>query len=253
MSSTIQIELPEYFMVKHYKTLNRFTSLDEIEQMINTISAITEQSPDSIKTWSIPSVVKVYNGIQELIKGVKPEFYPIVEWNGELWGFRNMSKMSLGEYIDLDMLTKEYEKNINQILALLYRPITKNKLTTANFMVKSTLKALKYDVENVFEYYEIEEYDPSIRQQRAELFDNFPVEIALGSMAFFLDTATMLSSDSQLSSHQTQMKEIQTKMSMMKKNKQRLLNTTAGFIHSKKLATPPSYQSPVINQLQTSM
>jgi hypothetical protein len=190
----------------------------------------------------------VYNAIQTLFKDINPEFYPVIEWEGKLWGFSNMSKMKLGEYIDLDTLIKDPDKNINQILALLYRPVTKNNLTSATFLTKSTLKALKYDVENVFDYYELEEYDPVSRKQRAETFDNFPIEIAMGAMAFFLDTATVLLSDSQLYSLKTQEDLVQIQLKRMSKRKQRLLNITAGFIHSRRLASLKSYPSQAINQ-----
>ena len=244
----IEITIPQYLNLKHYKDTNRLTSLDETEQMVNVISAITNYEAPNVMKWSIPSVINVYNAIQALFKDINPEFYPVIEWEGKLWGFSNMSKMKLGEYIDLDTLIKDPEKNINQILAVLYRPVTKNNLTTATFLTKSTLKALKYEVENVFDYYELEEYDPVLRKQRAESFDNFPIEIAMGAMAFFLDIAAVFLSDSQLYSLKTQEEIIKSKTKTMSKRKQRLLNITAGFIHSKKLANPKSYPLQAIRQ-----
>lgn len=244
----IEITIPQYLNLKHYKATNRLTSLDEIEQMVNVISAITNYEAPEVMKWSIPSVINVYNAIQTLFKDINPEFYPVIEWNGKLWGFSNMSKMKLNAYVDLDNLIKDPDKNINQILAILYRPVTKNNLTSATFLTKSTLKALKYDVENVFDYYELEEYDPSIRKQRASSFDEFPIEIATGAMAFFLDTATVLLSDSQLYSLKTQEEMMKNQMMKMSPRKSRLLNTTVGFIHSRRLATPKSYPSQAINQ-----
>ena len=44
---------------------------------------------------------------------------------------------------------------------------------------------MKYEVENVFDYYEIEEYDTSKRKTESSKFDDFPIDIALGAMAFF--------------------------------------------------------------------
>lgn len=248
MMKEIEITIPQYLNLKHYKATNRLTSLDDTQQMVNVISAITSYEAPDIMKWSIPSVIHVYNAIQTLFKDINPEFYPVIEWEDKLWGFSNMSKMKLGEYIDLDTLIKDPDKNINQILALLYRPVTKNNLTTATFLTKSTLKALRYEVENVFDYYELEEYDPVSRKQRAETFDNFPIEIAMGAMAFFLDTATVLLSDSQLYSLKTQEDMVKIQLTRMSKRKQQLLNITAGFTHSRKLANLKFYPSQEINQ-----
>jgi hypothetical protein len=241
MKQKTQIQISEYLQVKHYKGLSNITSLDETEQMISIISTITEQSPSDIMKWDLPSVIKVYNVIQDIFKNINPEFYPVIEWEGQLWGYSNISKMTLGEYVDLESLCKLPEKNINQILATLYRPIISNDIPSATYVIKSTLKSLKYDVENIFDYYQLEEYDPTARKKRADKFDNFPIEIALGALAFFLDIKTLLLSDSQIYSKYPIMKEIMGEMNKMSKKKQRLLNTMAGFIHSRNWATLRSY------------
>ena len=244
----VQVTIPDYMMLKHWKMLNNISSLEETEQMITTISAFTQIDADEVMTWSLPSVINVYSELQTVLKNTTPEFYPLVEWKGVMYGFSNMSKMSLGEYIDLDTLTKDTTGNINQILALLYRPVTKNNVQSATYITKSTLKALKYDVENVFDYYELEEYDPFARKRRAEEFNDFPIEIALGAIGFFLDIELMLLSDSQISSLEITKQIKDEKMKYKSKMRQRLQNITDGYSHSKILATPPSYQSQEINQ-----
>jgi len=242
------ITIPDFFQVKHYKKLNSMSSLDEMEQMISVVSALTETSIEDIMKWELSSVIDVYNALQNIFKNINPEFYPVVEWNGQLWGFANMSKMKLGEYIDMDSLAKDTEKNINQILSLLYRPITKNDIPSATFIVKSTLKSMKYDVENVFDYYEIEPYDSKIRKQRADSFNEFPVEIALGALGFFLDINTVLLSDFQQYSHKIPHQMILEEMSKMSKVKRRLLSTMAGYLHLKTWLKHPSYKLQEINQ-----
>lgn len=245
----IQIQIPEYLMVKHWKSLSHIHSLDEREQMVTVISALTGYNIDEIMEWNISAVINVYNELNTELKNVNPEFYPLVEWEGQLYGFSNMSKMSLGEFIDVDTLSKDTTKNINEFLALLYRPVTKNNVA-GKYMVKSTLKALKYNVENVFDYYELEKYDPILRKQRAEQFDNFPIEIALGAISFFLGTKATLLNGSETSSQQMMLEQIQKIInSKTSKRKQRLLNITAGYLHSKNWAIPPSYRSQEIKPL----
>jgi hypothetical protein len=244
MNKTKNIKLPEYLMVKHYKTFNVLSSLDETEQMIAVISSITDEAFDDVMTWSLPSIIEVYKRINELMIKNQQTFHPIIEWKGQLYGFRNMSKMTLGEFIDLDTLTKDIDRNLTEILALLYRPVTKNNINSATFILKSTIKALKYDVENVFDYYEIEEYDPDKRKTKASEFDEFPLDIAMGAMAFFLGTKAMLLNDTLLSSHKTQMDKVKKKMG---KVKYRLVNTMVGFTHSMISQKPISYKSQETN------
>lgn len=244
MNETKQITIPEYLMVKHYKTFNILESLDETDQMIAVISSVTGEHVDEVMRWSVTSIIDVYKKITEIISKNDQTFHPIIEWNGQLYGFKNMSKMTLGEYIDLDNLIKDTNRNLTDILALLYRPITRNEVNTGKFIFKSTIKALKYEVENVFDYYDVEEYDTAKRKIKAPEFNNFPLDIALGAMTFFLGTKTMLSSDILLSSHKIQMEQMKKKVG---KKKFRLLSTTAGFLHSTNLQTVPSYRSTETN------
>lgn len=247
----VKVSIPEYFQVKHYKALTTLASLDEVEQMVHTICTITETPQEEVMKWDIGSVVEVYGVINKIIADTKQSFHPIIEWNGQLWGFRNMSKMKFGEYIDLDSLGKDTEKNLTAILAILYRPLTSNKIKDGQFILKSTIKALKYDVENVFDYYDVEEYDPEVRKQRTSEFENFPLEIAMGAMGFFLDTNAMLLTNSQAYSLKQIEEVIKTETKKLSKIKRRYLNTMVGYIHSTNLLRRPSYPSQEINHLPT--
>jgi hypothetical protein len=46
-------------MVKHYKTLNILSSLDETDQMIAVISSVTGEHFDDVMNWSITSIIDV--------------------------------------------------------------------------------------------------------------------------------------------------------------------------------------------------
>jgi hypothetical protein len=247
----IKVSIPDYFQVKHYKALTILSSLDEVEQMVHTICTITELSREEVMKWDVGSVVEVYGVINNMIASTAQAFHPIIEWKGQMYGFRNMSKMNLGEYIDLDNLCKESDKNLTSILAILYRPLTNNKIKDGKFIIKSTIKAMKYDVENVFDYYEVEEYNPEIRKQRTPEFDEFPLDIAMGALGFFLDISAMLLTNSQTYSLKAAETMVQKEMNKLTKTKQRLLNTMVGFTHSTNLLKLRSYPLQETNQLQT--
>jgi hypothetical protein len=203
--------------------------------------------------WDVGSVVEVYGVINNMIASTSQAFHPIIEWKGELYGFKNMSKMNLGEYIDLDNLCKDTEKNLTSILAILYRPLTNNKIKDGKFIIKSTIKAMNYDVENIFDYYEVEDYDPEVRKVRTPEFENFPLDIAMGAMGFFLDTSAMLLTNSQTYSLKPAETMIKEEMKKLTKAKRRLLNTMVGFTHSSNLLRHRSYPLQEINQSQTLM
>lgn len=233
--SKIQVSIPDYFQVKHYKALAILSSLDELDQMIHTISSVCEISKDDILQWDIKSVKEVYEIINNIIGETSQTFYPIIEWNGQLYGFRNMSKMKLGEYIDLENLCKDVDKNLTSILAVLYRPITNNKIKESKFILKSTFKAMKYEVENIFDYYEVEDYNTEIRKQRTPEFENFPLDVAMGGVGFFLQCATTLLTNTEIFFLNPQWKKIQMEKKKMSKIKRRLLHIMAGFMFSTNL------------------
>ena len=161
--------------------------------------------------------------------------------------------MNLGEYIDLDTLSKDSEKNLTSILAILYRPITNNKIKEGQFILKSTIKAMKYEVENIFDYYEVEDYDVGVRKQRTSDFEEFPLDIAMGALGFFLYISAMLLTNSQIYSLKSIEEIVKKEMNKLTKRKRALLNTMAGFTHSTNLLKRKSYQSLETKQLQTLM
>lgn len=247
----LKVSIPEYFQVKHYKALTTLSSLDEIEQMVHTIVSIADVSREEVMKWDISSVIEVYGVINKIIAETNQAFHPVIEWNGQLWGFRNMSKMTLGEYIDIDNLAKDTEKNLTSILAILYRPIVDNKIKDGQFIIKSTIKALKYDVENVFDYYTVEEYDLETRKQRTPEFDSFPLDVAMGALGFFLDINAMLLTNSEIYSLKQTEVLIKEEMKKLSKSKHRLLNTMVGFTSSTNLLKRRSYQLQETGLLQT--
>ena len=242
----IQTTIPDYFTVKHYKQFNILKSLDDMEQRLHVITSLTGESMETIKQWPIPFIIQLYARLNELIANVEPEFYSVVEWEGKQYGFRPMHKMNLDEYVDLDNLIKDVDRNLNDILALLYRPITKNKLNSSKWITKQTVKVMQGQMENAFDYYDIEKYDNEVRKERAPQYDNFPASVALGAMGFFLDSKLSLlgSTVFYFPQWESMMNELKKKRSKIKRA---LAHITAGYISSINLGKVPSYKSLEIN------
>ena len=157
------------------------------------------------------------------------------------YGFKPMSKMSLGEYIDIDNLVKDKLANVEQILSILYRPIKSHSIKGITFKTKSSLKLIftKDKVEHLFPYYEVEEYDNEKRKLQAETFSDFPASVGLGALAFFLGVGNLSLADSLTSTLPNSKK--QTKQ-MMRKEISAYKNIMGGSTRYMSWESLPSYQ-----------
>ena len=94
---------------------------------------------------------------------------PVIELNGVKYALVDVSDLTLGEFIDLDLLLQSAnaETKLNQLAAIVYRPL-----------IKSTKNSNK-----------VEPYDAEIAQERAELFMDLPIDCIKSAISFFLQSA----------------------------------------------------------------
>lgn len=243
-----EVQIPDYFNIKHYKEFDKFAHLEEQEQMLAMVSLLTSTPQEKLMDWPIQLLVKVYNHLNDLVYNATPEFYPVIEWKGTMYGFQPMHKMTAGEYIDFDNLAKNTKDNINELLAVLYRPITRNKLDSTQFAAKTTLRAYTGKVENPFDYYDVESYDVDKRKQQAQEMDEFPLQVALGAMTFFLDSKAPLLKSTQIFFPEWEEMQKTMKKETKSKTKFRLANTMAGYLRFLNLQKRPSYPLQEIKQ-----
>ena len=191
----VSVEIPEYFSVKHYKSMGQYEHQEEIDKIVSIVVATTEHSEEEVMNWPLPNLVSIYKGISGILNDVTPTFYPVFEFKGVQYGFQPLSKMSVGEWIDLENRMKDPIKNMESLLAILYRPITKSKFDSLEWKTKSYIKTLIGQSESLFKYYEVEEYDTEKRVWREEIFQDLPIEYALGAYTFFLTFTLLLQRD----------------------------------------------------------
>jgi len=239
----MKITIPDYITVRHY---NQFKYLTDIElhsdKIMFKISILTGIPMEEIEKWPLSAIKQVYAEVEQILEKLEPEFYPIIEWNGKEYGYRATQKMSMAEYVDLSELCKNPTQNLTNILAILYRPIIKNKTKSSKYIIKSTIKAMQYEVENVFEYYDVEKYDAATRKQVAEEYLEFPAEIGLGALNFFMLVELSLSKNT--ASYFPSLKMmIQNMMKKKNKIKSALLSTILGYTFSTKFLRLKSYKS----------
>jgi len=182
----LKFNLPDYLSIKDWKYFQSLEMENDNEKMINFISHATDIPEDTIMDLRPMDLTQVYGTLVERLGQVEPSFYPVIEINGQLYGYSSLSKMTFGEYIDLQKLTKNPTMNIEEIMALLYRPIEKHSFKGITWAVKSQYKIGTGNVENLFQYYELEKYDSNKRGKQADIMSQLPVAFALGALSFFL-------------------------------------------------------------------
>jgi len=241
----IKLNIPDYLSVKQWKQFNSLEHLSESEKMVHMISVLSDKTKDEVMQWTPSALKQVYSKVLEAFTELEPQFYPVFELDGVLYGFTPISKLTLGEYVDLERLASKSHDNLEEIMAILYRPITKHKFSGLKWAFKSQYKVALGQAENLFKYYEVEKYDNSKRGEQAELLSVLPASMGLGALSFFLVLASTLSLGSSLSSlPPKQQMEMMTKM-----NKQMAsMNIGDGLRQFITSLQHPSFQSQAILQ-----
>lgn len=140
----------------------------------------------------------------------------LVVHNGVAYGRVNMETLSYGEFVDLLDYAKDMEKNLVDVVALLWRPIinfdwkTGLKIKYGNALLKagSVKRAMKQFASLK---YELEPYDPIKCDLRHKEIKQFPANTAHWAVTFFLNFSKQLKVDSHKSLIQF-LKQSQTEM-----------------------------------------
>ena len=137
----------------------------EKNKIVKSLALLCNTSPFVVKKMAYKDLLEIMAIIKNMIdtEPNKEQFRKVFEFKDEEYGFcPNLSNISTGEYIDLESYCKEPIENLHIIMSILYRKITfkRNKR------------------------YAIEEYNPD--EFKEELFKDCPMDIALGSLGFFL-------------------------------------------------------------------
>ena len=229
-----EITIPDYLSINQFKQIESYEHLSELDRMVKILSIVSNKTEDKLRELPSNSLIEIYSSIITKLTDVKSLFFPIFELNGVKYGFKSIAKMTLGEYIDLEMLAKKPLENIEEILAILYRPIVKDKFNTFKWALEHGVSVAKGQVEDIFKYYEIEKYDVEKRFDNAEVLKDMPAGFAIGALSFFLQVASL-----SLKSTQTSSQKNLSKKEMMKMAKEMVFpNTGDGlrlFISSQKV------------------
>lgn len=196
----VKVNIPDYFSIKDWRFFNTLEHLSVTDKMLTFVSYISNIEREQMEEWTPQSIQSIYSKILEQLASFEPEFYPVIEIDGVLYGYSSISKMTLGEYVDLERLAKNPVENLEQIIAILYRPIEKHSFGGIKWAIKSKLKTAVGKAENLFNYYTLEKYDSSKREINATKLTALPASFALGALGFFLNQGNISLLSSNLSS-----------------------------------------------------
>lgn len=238
----ITVNIPEVITVEQYQKFGTLDHLTNTQRIIRIVSAISGHDEKEVGSWKVNYLFQIYKDLQDRITELEPVFLPIFEWEGVTWGFQPLHKMTAGEYIDLETRLKDGVAKINEVLAILYRPIESHRFDSLEWKVKNNYKYAIGKAENLFKYYDLEDYDVEKRQWREEQFMNLPINLALGAYNFFLFVGVKYSQ-----SLETSFQKIYNKMTKEEKKRlNHLLSTMDGSTPSS--TSPKKEESSVLQE-----
>ena len=160
-TKSIDINIPEYLTIEQYRKMNDYNGDTDFGRMIHAISSMSGEDFETVKKWPLSVIKEISSAFADLADH-KHEFHSIIEWNGQLLGYSPIQHSTLGEYVDIENLSKDLAGNMHKLAAILYRPITKHRFKSFKFAVKQKVKMVANDVENVFDWYSVEPYDTNV-------------------------------------------------------------------------------------------
>lgn len=245
--SKIELNIADYLSIKDFKKATALEHLSETEKMVESLVLLTDKPKEEVIKWKPAQLQQVYEKVSESLIDVEPQFFPVVEVNGVKYGYNPLTNVSLGEYVDLENLTKDPQENLAQVMAVLYRPITKHKFKSLKWSMKLGYKKIDGLAEELFKMYDVEEYDSSTRDDRAKEFELLPVSFALGAYTFFL---TLVNNSLISSTGYSTLKDPKKREMMLKKQIQTLTPAIGdglkSFIHSLQHPSYPSMEIKVL-------
>ncbi len=152
--------------------LVNFQNETKTKEAEETIAALSNIPKDLIKQLELKDIVNIMSKVSEMQQEQDSHLKRIIEVEGKRYGFHpDLSSMTLGEWADIETFIKQdIEKNLPEVMAVLYRPITEEKN----------------------DIYTIKAYDGDIRI-RAEEMKKMPAEQVQSALVFFYSLGRVLS------------------------------------------------------------
>ena len=172
-------ETNEYDVINNWDdvTLEKWLKLVDVtkestgKETLETLKQLTDIPENLIKELNISDVAVIMEHFTKLQSKAETDLKNIIEIDGKEYGFHpKLDDITLGEYADIEtMIVNGLEKNLPELMAVLYRPVTEKKN----------------------DKYTIEAYDGDITM-RAEEMKKMSAQQVQNAMVFFWTFATDL-------------------------------------------------------------
>lgn len=176
-------------------------------QIVSLLSGATTKELESLDNYQF---LTLWQSVVEgpLNHSDNHPLYKHIIIDGKLYGFMEFSKMSIGEFADMEVLKQDPQKQakLHVMMAILYRPATQ---ITGDWIVT-------------------EPYDGDSVMERAEIFRNMPLKYVYGALSFFLQVQKILLNN-MLDSLTSQMTK--EEMEKLTKEQRELVDLMTQFIY----------------------
>jgi len=202
-----EYQIGELTISQYYKIQNLLVT-EGIKAKLEIISHLSGATVKELESLENYQFLALWQSVVEgpLNHADGSPLYKHIILNEKLYGFMEFSKMSIGEFADMEVLKQDPKKQakLHIMMAILYRPATQ---IAGDWIVTDP-----YDGDSVME--------------RAETFLNMPLKYVYGALSFFLQVQKILLSNI-VDSLTLQM---ETEMETMTKEQKELMDLTIHLI-----------------------
>ena len=169
---SVKLSLPATFADL---TLRHLQVLETSDDPMTCVGAVTGTDWEELREMPRALIQEAYNHLQTLRKAETQRHLETFELNGTRYGFiPNWDEFTAGEWIDAEQLCGDFWKNAHKVMALLFRPVTREW-------------GKRYEIE------------PYTAKENAEAFLDMPADQVAGALLFFSTTKNALLSTLQSS------------------------------------------------------
>ena len=158
--------------------------------IVNAVQSVTGMKRSDVLLLTPSQLTEIKDAFEVALQTIPTKHVP--RWKN--YGFvPDINSISFGEWLDLDLNCNDFPKNLNKLLAILFRPIKSE----------------------IGKRYSIEDYDANIHLKNSDDFNDMPLMIANGAMVFFSNIEKELLIHFQESSQLEMMKQMKTAIQTM--------------------------------------
>jgi len=163
------MKIPKSYKDLSMEKFDKLKSVNDIEdpkeRHMAQLCILLDCGPDDLNKLTIDKINEINDSIKFLQDTPKEDFKRIIEIDGVKWGFiKNLESITLGEWIDMDYYTSNWEEDKHKLMSVLYRRIIKEDELG----------------------YEIEEYNGEVAKISSDLFyKNMSYSDVWGASVFF--------------------------------------------------------------------